>query len=97
MTFKFALDLLQRGYVVTRECFDDLVIFMQIPAKIPSEKITNMQSVPDRMKKILIDNNLRISYKNQFIIYNLSNEEATYYYFNGDDLNADDWCIVSND
>lgn len=96
MTFDEVLPYLKEGHIATRESYDDsYIIFMQIPADISSDKVLTMTSVPDKMKVLLACYELGIKYRSQFIIYDISNEEATYFVPDGDDICADDWVLVN--
>lgn len=95
MTFGEILKELQNGRVVRRADWrEELVVFMQIPADIPYDRTWNMQSLPTDMKVLLKQHNKGIRYENQFIIYDLIEQTATYYVFDGDDINATDWAVI---
>ena len=84
MTFGEILKELQNGRVARRTGWrEELVIFMQIPADIPYDRTWNMQSLPTDMKVLLKQHNKGIRYEDQFIIYDLSDNTATYYIFDG--------------
>lgn len=96
MKFEEILSSLQEGEVVRRKTFkDSLVIFMQIPAEVSFEKVPNMVSVPEKMKQLIISWGNDIIYHDQFVIYDFSDSTCTYYTFRGEDLNADDWEVVT--
>ncbi len=96
MKFEEILPELRKGEVVRRKIFHShLVIFMQIPAEINLDRIPSMVSVPEKMKQLVIRWGDRISYHDQFIMYDFENGECTYYPFDGEDLNADDWEVVT--
>jgi hypothetical protein len=46
------------------------------------------------MKVLLKQHQSGISYKNQFILYDLIDNIATYCTFDGDDINATDWEVI---
>jgi hypothetical protein len=46
------------------------------------------------MKVLLKQYNKGIRYEHQFIIYDLSDNTATYQIFDGDDVNATDWEVI---
>jgi hypothetical protein len=95
MTFGEILKELQNGRVVRRTDWrEELVVFMQIPADIPYDRTWNMQSLPTDMKVLLKQYNKGIRYEHQFIIYDLSDNTATYQIFDGDDVNATDWEVI---
>ena len=95
MTFIEIFKYLEEGRVVRRvswaNCF---VIFKQIPAQINNDLVWNMKSVPTDMKVLCKQLNLGINYANQYIIYDIEDQTATYINFDGDDLNADDWEVI---
>lgn len=93
MTFNDILTYLHSGYAVRRAEYDPaLIIFEQIPATITD--IEKLQSVPNNVKTLLINQEVSINYCNQFILYDFLTETATYCVFDGDDLNATDWEVV---
>ena len=95
MTFGEILKELQNGRVVRRTDWrEELVVFMQIPADISYDKTWNMQSLPTDMKVLLKQYNKGIRYENQFIIYDLVDNTATYYVFDGGDVNSTDWEVI---
>lgn len=88
MKFGEILSKLQEGKVVRRKVFQsNLVIFMQIPAMISGDGIPAMR---DDMKALMCSYGVGITYHDQFIMY----ADRTYYPFDGEDINADDWEIV---
>lgn len=95
MSFEEILKELRNGRIVRRDTWnEDLVVFMQIPANISSDKTWNMQSLPTDMKVLLKQHNNGINYENQFIIYDLEDNSATYTIFDGDDINATNWEVI---
>ena len=95
MTFEEILKELRNGKIVRRQCWrDGIVVFMQIPASIDSEQTWHMKSLPNDMKILCRQNNLGISYQNQFIIYDMYNKTATYNTFDGEDINGEDWIVI---
>lgn len=88
MKFGEILSKLQEGKVVRRKVFQsNLVIFMQIPAMISGDGIP---AIPDDMKALMCSYGVGITY--QFIMYDFS--DRTYYPFDGEDINTDDWEVV---
>ena len=95
MTFEEALKELRQGKIVRRDFYaENFVIFMQVPADIPFHKIWDMQSLPIDAKVLLKINNKKIRYRDQFIIYDLEEQVATYHVFDGEDVNATDWEVI---
>jgi hypothetical protein len=93
MTFSDILTYLHSGHAVRRAEYDPaLIIFEQVPATITN--IEKLQSVPNNVKTLLINQEVSINYCNQFILYDFLTETATYCVFDGDDLNATDWEVV---
>lgn len=96
MTFGEILKELQQGRVVRRKSWrEELVVFMQIPANIPCSRTWHMQSVPYDMKVLCKQCDLEINYKDQFIIYDISDQSATYVVFDGEDVNSTDWEVIN--
>lgn len=95
MKFGEILSKLQEGKVVRRKVFQsNLVIFMQIPTMISGDGIPAMRSIPDDMKALMCSYGVGITYHDQFIMYDFSDRTCTYYPFDGEDINADDWEVV---
>lgn len=95
MNFGEILEKLQQGKIVRRSNWrEELVVFMQIPASIDSEQTWYMKSLPNDMKILCRQNNLGISYQNQFIIYDMCDKTATYHTFDGEDINGEDWIVI---
>lgn len=95
MKFEKILPMLRAGEVVRRSVFQrNLVIFMQIPASIDFPGIVTMRSIPDAMKVLMLLNCAGVRYHDQFIMYDFSDQSCTYYPFDGEDMNADDWEVV---
>lgn len=96
MKFEEILPELRKGEVVRRKVFQDsLVIFMQIPAEINWDRIPNMVSIPEKMKHLITMWGNGVNYHDQFIMYDFSDSTCTYYPFDGEDFNADDWEVVT--
>ena len=95
MKFEEILPALRRGEVARRSVFQsNLVVFMQVPAKIPAQNISEMKSIPIQMKVLMGEYEAGVAYYDQFIIYDFLEQNCTYYPFDGADLNADDWELV---
>lgn len=75
---------------------DDIFIFAQIPANINEEIIPKMQSLPDVVKREIIEAGITsLSYKNQ--ICKFDNGNITYYIPTSNEIFADDWETRSDD
>ena len=75
---------------------DDMFIFAQIPANINEETIPKMQSLPDVVKREIIESGFTIlDYQNQ--ICKFDNGVITYYTPTGNEIFADDWETKSDD
>ena len=95
MTFGEILKELDNGKVVRKATyFNNLVIFKQIPARIQSNNILTMKSIPSDMKVLLRRYEAEVDYRNQYIIYDFNDGIASYAIFDGDDINATDWEVV---
>ena len=95
MNFGEILIELQKGKVVRRKSWvRDFIVFMQIPAVVDYENTWHMKSLPNDMKILCKQNKLGITYRDQFIIYDMEDCIATYMNFDGEDINADDWEVI---
>ncbi len=95
MKFEEILPALRRGEVVRRGVFhSSLVVFMQIPAEIPAQDVEKMKSIPIQMKTLMGEFEAGVTYHDQFIMYDFLDQSCTYYPFDGEDMNADDWELV---
>ena len=96
MKFEEILPALRRGEVVRRRDFQsNLVVFMQIPAEIPAQDVLEMKSIPIQMKVLMRGYAVGVAYHDQFIMYDFSDQSCTFYPFDGEDINADDWELVN--
>lgn len=72
-----------------------MFIFAQIPANINEETIPKMQSLPDVVKREIIEAGFTsLDYQNQICKFN--NGVITYYTPTGDEIFAGDWETKSN-
>lgn len=85
-----------RSYIARRANWDDdMFIFAQIPANINEETIPKMQSLPDVVKRKIIEAGFTsLDYQNQICKFN--NGVITYYTPTGDEIFAGDWETKSN-
>lgn len=75
---------------------DDVFIFVQVPANINEEIIPKMQSLPDVVKREIIEAGITsLSYQNQ--ICKFDNGDITYYTPTSDEIFANDWETKSDD
>lgn len=86
-----------RSYIARRANWDDnMFIFAQVPANINEETIPKMQSLPEVVKREIIEAGITsLSYQNQ--ICKFDNGVITYYTPTGNEIFADDWEIKSDD
>lgn len=96
MTFAEILPFLNEGFAVRRaEYHENLIIFKQIPASI--DNVAGLQSIPSKVKDLLIKHRVGIDYESQYLIYDFITGIATYCVFDGDDIDALDWEVVKED
>lgn len=98
MNFGNAIESVKtRSYIARRANWDDdMFIFAQIPANINEETIPKMQSLPDVVKREIIELGFTsLDYQNQ--ICKFDNGVITYYTPTGNEIFADDWETKSDD
>lgn len=98
MNFGKAIECVKtRSYIAKRANWDDNVfIFAQVPADINEEIIPKMQSLPEVVKREIIEAGITsLSYQNQ--ICKFDNGNITYYTPTGNEIFADDWETKSDD
>lgn len=98
MNFGEAIERVKtRSYIARRTNWDDNVfIFAQVPADINEETIPKMQSLPEVVKREIIEAGITsLSYQNQ--ICKFDNCNITYYTPTGNEIFADDWETKSDD
>lgn len=98
MNFGNAIERVKtRSYIARRANWDDdMFIFAQIPANINEETIPKMQSLPDVVKREIIESGFtNLDYQNQ--ICKFDNGVITYYTPTGNEIFADDWETKSDD
>lgn len=98
MNFGEAIERVKtRSYIARRANWDDdTFIFAQIPANINEETIPKMQSLPDVVKREIIEAGITsLNYQNQ--ICKFDNGDITYYTPIGDEIFAKDWKTKSDD
>lgn len=94
MLFGEALDFAKMGYPICRKGWNEknLFVFMQVPSIVPFEMIARMQSVPQRVKEIVIKRDRGLEYSNQMAIVDQANNVKGWAPSVSDTL-ADDWEI----
>lgn len=98
MNFGEAIERVKtRSYIARRANWDnDVFIFAQVPADINEETIPKMQSLPDVVKREIIESCFTsLDYQNQ--ICKFDNGVITYYTPTGNEIFADDWETKSDD
>ena len=98
MTFGKAIERVEtRSYIARRSNWDDdTFIFAQIPANINEETIPKMQSLPEVVKREIIELGFTsLDYQNQ--ICKFDNGVITYFTPTGNEIFADDWETKSDD
>ena len=98
MNFEEAIERVKtRSYIARRANWDDdIFIFAQIPANINEETIPKMQSLPDVVKREIIESGFTsLDYQNQ--ICKFDNGVITYYTPTGNEIFADDWETKNDD
>lgn len=98
MNFGEAIERVKtRSYIARRFNWnDDTFIFAQIPANINEETIPKMQSLPEVVKREIVNSGFTtLDYQNQ--ICKFDDGVITYYTPTGDEMFAGDWETKSND
>lgn len=98
MNFGKAIERVKtRSYIARHSNWDDdTFIFAQIPANINEETIPKMQSLPDVVKREIIEAGFTsLDYQNQ--ICKFDNGDITYYTPTDNEIFADDWETKSDD
>lgn len=98
MNFGKAIERVKtRSYIARRANWDDDVfIFAQVPANINEETIPKMQSLPEVVKREIIEAGITsLSYQNQ--ICKFDSGDITYYTPTGDEIFSDDWETKTDD
>lgn len=98
MNFGKAIERVKtRSYIARRANWDDdIFIFTQVPANINEETIPKMQSLPDVVKREIIESSFTsLDYQNQ--ICKFDNGVITYFTPTSNEIFADDWETKSDD
>ena len=96
LTFGNAMLALKAGKAISRKGWNGkgLFVFMQVPSTIGIDIIPKMQSLPESVKKILIDRNAPIAYNNQMAIVYIHNNISGWAP-SGSDSIAEDWNVIN--
>lgn len=98
MNFGEAIERVKtRSYIARHANWDnDVFIFAQVPVNINRETIPKMQSLPEVVKREIIEAGITsLSYQNQ--ICKFDNGVITYFTPTGNEIFADDWETKSDD
>lgn len=96
MSFGDAIEILKQGGAIRRSGWNgkSLMVFKQIPARIESDVIPKMQSLPQSAKDLILKGKGFIYYTSQCLIYNENTGRADSWVPSISDVFADDWEIV---
>ena len=96
LSFEQILPLLKEGYVIRRYEWREqrLMVFKQVPARITSEIIPRMQSLPEEAKRLVLDSGDYIDYVSQCLIFNSKTGRADSWTPSISDIFASDWELV---
>ena len=96
MTFGDAIEVLKQGGAIRREGWNGKGLFVvkQVPARIGSDVIPKMQSLPHSAKDLILAGNGFIDYTSQCLIYNENTGRADSWVPSVSDMFAEDWEIV---
>lgn len=96
MSFGDAIEVLKQSGVIRRRGWNGkgLMVFKQVPARIGSEIIPKMQSLPKSAKDLILKGKGFIDYTSQCLIYNENTGRADSWVPSISDVFAKDWEIV---
>lgn len=96
MDFGDAIEVLKKGGAIRRIGWNGKGLFVvkQVPARIGSDVIPKMQSLPQSAKDLILAGNGFIDYTSQCLIYNENTGRADSWVPSVSDIFADDWEIV---
>lgn len=97
MSFGDAIEVLKQSGVIRRRGWNGkgLMVFKQVPARIGSEIIPKMQSLPKSAKDLILKGKGFIDYTSQCLIYNENTGRADSWVPSISDVFAEDWEIVA--
>ena len=99
MTFGLAIEALKKGFPLAREGWVEkgLFVFKQVPAQVEQDIIPKMQSVPQRVKDIVLGRMVKgkpgLNYTNQMCIVNRDGRVDSWVP-SSSDIFAKDWIVV---
>ena len=96
MPFGMAIELLHQGKSIRRKGWNGkgLFVIKQVPARIESNIIPKMQSLPQSAKDLILAGKGFIDYTSQCLIYNENTGRADSWVPSISDVFAEDWEIV---
>lgn len=96
MTFGDAIEVLKQGGAIRRRGWNGkgLFVIKQVPARINSEIIPKMQSLPQSAKDLILKGKGFVYYASQCLIYNENTGRADSWVPSISDVFAEDWEIV---
>lgn len=97
MTFGDAIEVLKQGGAIRRRGWNDKSLFVikQVPARIKSDIIPKMQSLPQSAKDLILKGKGFIDYTSQSLIYNGNTGRADSWIPSISDIFSEDWEIVN--
>lgn len=92
--FGEAIEALRKGYRVAREGWSGkgLYIYKQIPSNIESERIPNMNTIPQHVKEYMVKSNTSLKYTNQMNIVHKEGRVDSWVP-SSSDIFSEDWII----
>lgn len=96
MTFGDAIEILKQGGAIRRRGWNGKGLFVvkQVPARIKSDVIPKMQSLPQSAKDLILKGKGFVDYTSQCLIYNENTGRADSWVPSVSDMFAEDWEIV---
>lgn len=95
MTFEEILPSLRKGEIVRRKIYHSyLVVFMLHREELTLNHVIHERSIPSSVKTMLNKHMKGLIYHDLFLMYDFSDNRCSYYSFDGEDINADDWEVV---
>lgn len=96
LPFSSAITLLEKGFAIRRAGWNGkgLIVFKQVPAKINSDIIPKMQSLPVEAKRLILESAQHIDYTSQCLIYNQQTGRADSWVPSISDVFSKDWELV---